>query len=158
VAVRVDQATAEGLRRRAQELDARELRLDAWERAADERDRIADERDRVADERERLADDRERFADERNLRAEARELQLAELQLCTDRLARNLGMLTQTLEQRAIEAVERARTRLVESAGRLDHSEALVHRRQSRDRRGQAAVNREVAASERLARKEGLES
>lgn len=131
------------------ELEARELAVQKREQAASEREHIADVRERVADQRERIADQRERFNDERELRADQRDTLAAEQQLRTDQLARALGILTETTEQRAVEALDRARSRLAESKANLDRTEASIARRRAQASRSQAEVNREVAATER---------
>ena len=127
----------------------REQIADERERLADEREKAADERERAADEREWLADARERVADEREALADEREQRLNELEARLDARARSVGVSTETVPERVMEAVARGRALLATCMASLDRSESAVRRQRDRNVRQQSAVTREVAATDR---------
>lgn len=117
--------------------------------AADVREARADERDRVADRREAIADERERLADQRELLADKREEAVNNLQARVDARARNLGVPTETTDERVLETITRGRALLADSLASLDRSEAAIERARERRTSDQASVDLETEASRR---------
>ncbi|MHB1877303.1 MAG: hypothetical protein ACYCPF_20890, partial [Streptosporangiaceae bacterium] len=109
---------------------------------ADERERRVDERELQADERELQADERQRKADERQRKADERERRI-------DDWGRRSGLEVETLHQRTLEAIDRARELLALSAERLNRQEATVRRDQKGRERDQAEIDRASADARR---------
>jgi hypothetical protein len=125
---------------------------DRRERQADERDRKADQAEAMADERQRAADDRDGIADERERQADVRERQaeVRERQADTRRKRMNeLGSSVADRRRAGLEAIERARLLISDTAERLDRGEAAIHRGAASDGRGQSEIDRAAARSAR---------
>jgi hypothetical protein len=116
--------------------DERERRTDEAEAIADERERRADERETIADDRERTADERERHADERERKADTRQKRMDEL-----------GSSVADRRRAGLEAIERARVLMADTAERLNRREAAMNREAASDDRGQSEINRASARS-----------
>ena len=114
----------------------------ARERTAGQREQQANQRESTANERERRADERELHADERQQKADERERRI-------DDRARQSGLNVETLHQRTLEAIDRARELLALSAERLDRQEATTRRGQAGRDRDQAEVDRASAEAQR---------
>jgi hypothetical protein len=119
--------------RRAEE---RERKTGEVEAIADERERETDEREAIADERERQADERERHADDRERHADIRQKRMDEL-----------GSSAADRRRAGLEAIERARVLMAETAERLNRREAAINREAAGDDRGQSEINRATARS-----------
>jgi hypothetical protein len=120
------------------------------ERVADERERKTDEVEAIADERERKAEERETTADEREVRADERERVADEREHKADTRQQRMDALGSSVADRrraGLEAIERARVLMSETAERLDRREAAINREAARDDRGQSEVNRATARS-----------
>ena len=102
---------------------------------ADRRDDLADQREDQADRREDLADQREHAADQREARI--------------DQLMRGSGVSTDSVHQRAQEAITRSRQLIGRSAAAMDRCEALLRRQAQRASQEQLATDREIARSRR---------
>ena len=121
----------------------------ARERTAGQREQQANQRESTANERERRADERERRADERELHADERQQKADERERRIDDRARQSGLNVETLHQRTLEAIDRARELLALSAERLDRQEATTRRGQAGRDRDQAEVDRASAEAQR---------
>ena len=116
---------------------------------ADDRDQIAAERDHIADLREEVAERRERAADAREMRDDTRAELAQDRELRTDQIVRAISVVTATSEERGMEAIDRARARLAESAAMLERSEAMITRSRALVDRSKAEIDREIALTER---------
>ncbi len=70
-----------------------------------------------------------------------------------DSRARERGVPTATLQQRALEAIERSRELVAVSKAGLERSEGALERLKSRDERHDDQVDRRLAGAERAAQK-----
>jgi hypothetical protein len=85
--------------------------------------------------RDDLADQREHAADQREARI--------------DQLMRGSGVSTESVHQRAQEAIIRSRQLIARSAAAMDRCEALLRRQAQRASQEQSATDREIARSRR---------
>jgi hypothetical protein len=102
--------------------------------AGGRRDGVPD-RNILADQREARADQREHAADQREARI--------------DQLMRGSGVSTESVHQRAQEAITRSRQLIARSTAAMDRCEALLRRRAERASQEQSATDRETACSRR---------
>ena len=103
------------------------------------RDDLAGQRQDQADQRDDLADRREDLADQREHAADQREARI-------DQLMRGSGVSTESVRQRAQEAITRSRQLIARSAA-MDRCEALLRRQAQRASQEQSATDREIARS-----------
>jgi hypothetical protein len=133
----------------------RDTRADARERAANLRDWNADERDLVAARREQIADEREDVADERELLLDSREQWLDERErevailVKSHRDAQSLGAEALGLIDDRWSTISVSREERQGEQDGLERARAWSERRDSRRCREQAAVHREMRATER---------
>jgi hypothetical protein len=112
------------------------------DRVADQRDDLASQRTDQADQRDDRADQREDLADQREHAADTREARI-------DQLMRGSGVSTESVHQRAQEAITRSRQLIARSAAAMDRFEALLRRQVQRASQEQSATDRETARSRR---------
>jgi hypothetical protein len=105
-------------------------------------DRVADQRDDLASQRTDQADQRDDLADQREHAADTREARI-------DQLMRGSGVSTESVHQRAQEAITRSRQLIARSAAAMDRFEALLRRQVQRASQEQSATDRETARSRR---------
>src|ERR1700722_4007470 len=77
------------------------------EHTADQRDSLADAREAEADDREARADQRETLADQREAQADHRDVRADGREARVDRLLRDSGLTTTSVQQRAHEDIPR---------------------------------------------------
>jgi hypothetical protein len=123
--------------------DWRDRRADERERTTGEVEGLADEREHQADEREAIADDREQQADQRERHANERERQADARQRRMDQLGSSVA----DRRRAGLEAIERARVLVADTAQRLNRREAAISREVASDDRSQSEVNRASARS-----------
>jgi hypothetical protein len=130
--------------RRYAEVAAQQARADERDREADDRDRVADERDGIADARDRAADRRDRAAEDRDAVVTAREDQIDARER---RVNRAIGRADDARAQlaRAREALDRGREGLRREGRALDRADSAAAAEQ-------AAIDREIASTERSKR------
>ena len=121
---------------RERRADERDHNADEVEARANERERTADEREAIANERERTADEREHHADDRERSADIREKRLD-----------GRGMSVADRRRAGLEAIERARVLLSDTAERLNRREAAMNREVASDDRDQSEIDRATARS-----------